>query len=436
MIHYFKGFIHLPKRLSLLEKISVIGLIVVALISAILWWKNLTELWLVKPVHGGTYTEGLIDTSPQELELLTAKLTKIGLTYVDHNRAIKGALAERWEIQGDGKQYTFYLKNGVDAAEIQTIYSALPQWQNIDIAVGENNSVVMTLKQAFSPLLSFTSDPVIDLGPYKLEKQSQNEIIFTANRKFILGEPYLGRIILTFYPDERSLRAALQRQEIMGADRKINDIVGTKTKKLKLTKQNVLFFNLEKAPFNDKKLREQIINNRLIDPPVSVTLVTNQESELLTLANNFAERVKTLGVDVSIKSVNPVILERDIVPSENYDLFLTSINYGYDQDPYPFWHSSQVIAPGQNYAGYISKEADKLIEEARQTLDQKERQKKYESFQSILKQDMPAIFYPNDIFEYTVSSRIRGLSEGTAAVSADRFTEVWKWFIKAKKERN
>ncbi len=435
MIDYLKGIKNLPKALSAFEKLVVLVLLLVVLGTAGLWRKHITRFWQVQPVKGGSYSEGIVSQQGNELDQIITKLTRIGLTYIDHKGSIHGALAERWEISSDGKKYTFFLRPSVKAQDISEIYKGLPNWQNIDIAQAENNSLVITLKQAFSPLLSFTSEPVIDMGPYTVEKETKNEIVFLANKNFVLGEPNLQRIILTVYPDERALKAALQRQEVMGAGQAFKGIPGTTIKKLKLTAQNVLIFNLDKSTFNDKEIRERIRDNKKLDQPMTAVLVTTQDPELLKTANEFAQKAQKIGLTVSVKSVNSVTMDREILPNDSYDLLVTTINYGYDEDPYPYWHSSQILNEGKNYAGYSSKDADKLIEDARQTLDENERKKKYEEFKKILEADVPAIFYPNQEFSYTIAERLKGVSVGIGAVPSDRYTEVWQWYLKAKKKK-
>lgn len=435
MRHFLLALKRLSQSLNLLERALLATALVVILATSGLWWQNLTSFWEVKPVKGGTYIEGVTSDNPFETELIVAKLTKIGLTHTDSTGKISGALAERWEISEDGKTYKFFLRPGLDAKKIAEVYSILPSWQNISVTADGDQVVVITLKQPFAPLLSFTSNPDIEMGPYIQEKQTKNEITFVANEKFVLGEPNLQRIALIHYPDAKALKPALQRQEIMGADQVVTGVTGTVTKKMELTKQTVLLFNQDRPALKDPKIRQQLRDNQRIDNPPALTLVTSQEPALLDKANQFAAKVSVSGWTVQIKSLNAIALERDALASDDYDLLMTELNYGYDEDPYPYWHSSQIIAPGKNYAGYNSKEGDKLIEEARQILDANERHKKYEEFQKILERDVPAIFYPKETYKYTMTNRVKGIKEGIGAVPADRFNEVWSWYIKAKKAK-
>lgn len=429
-----KAFSQLPGLLSQLEKSALGGLLIIVAITGMLWWQSATSQWIIKPVAGGVYTEGIIDQDPKNLDLIIARLTRFGLTYVDHQGQIQGGLATHWEISSDGKIYTFFVRDGVNAQQVAESYRTLPQWENILVEAPDKNRVVITLKQPFAPMLAAVSEPVIEAGPYKKEGQTKNELSFMANPDFALGEPYIQKLILFFYPDERSLKAALQRQEVMGADQAIDGVPGTLIKKIRLTKQTALIFNLEKPLFKDAAIRQKIRDGQPLDQSLALTLVTNQEPELLAKANKFSEQVKRLGLTISIKSLNPIVIERDIVPNDNYDLFLADLHYGYDEDPYPYWHSSQIIPPGNNYAGYNSKEGDRLIEEARKTQDPVLRQQLYDQFRAILVKDIPAIFYPIPEYQFTVAGRLKGIPDGVGAVSADRFSQVWEWFIKYKRE--
>lgn len=430
------GVKRLPDVLSKKDKAILLALLLTIGSCGFFWWKTATSGWLVKPVKGGIYTEGIIGQNPREIDLITAKLTKIGLTYTDTENKINGALASNWTISEDGKKYSFTLRDGVNAGEVVDIYTNLPSWKNITVETVDPKTIVMTLKQPFAPLLTFTSEPVVDMGPYIKEKETSSALTFLANKSFVLGEPNIQRIILLLYPDERALKAALQRQEIMGADRPIRGISGTSIKSLDSTKQSVLIFNLEKPALQDKELRRRLRDADKLDNKMELKLVTTQEPHLLDLANAYKEKMAPHGLTVNINSVNSLVLDRDIVPNDDYDLMLADLNYGYDGDPYPYWHSSQLIPPGQNYAGYNSKEADQLIEQARQTLNDKERDEKHKAVRKLLETDIVGIFYPSYKFSYTVSKRLHGVKEGIGALPSDRFTGVWQWFLKAKKQPN
>ncbi len=61
-------------------------------------------------------------------------------------------------------------------------------------------------------------------------------------------------------------------------------------------------------------------------------------------------------------------------------------------DPYQIWHSSQIGNRGSNCVGFRNAEADAIIEEARQTLDDDKRNALYHRFHRILHDEQPYTF--------------------------------------------
>jgi len=102
-------------------------------------------------------------------------------------------------------------------------------------------------------------------------------------------------------------------------------------------------------------------------------------------------------------------------------------------DPFPFWHSSQVKDPGLNLSLYENKDADKLLERARQTLNTEERKVALEEFQSILVSQAPAVFLYSPDYLYLVSDKIKGLTAEVVTDPSKRFSQIEKWYIKTKR---
>ncbi len=63
-----------------------------------------------------------------------------------------------------------------------------------------------------------------------------------------------------------------------------------------------------------------------------------------------------------------------------------------EADPYQIWHSSQIGNKGSNYVGFSNPQADALIEEARRTMDEKQRNPLYHKFHEILHHEQPYTF--------------------------------------------
>lgn len=62
-------------------------------------------------------------------------------------------------------------------------------------------------------------------------------------------------------------------------------------------------------------------------------------------------------------------------------------------DAFQVWHSSQIEGRGSNHVSFANAEADKILEDARPTLDEKKRIKMYHRFHRILHEEQPYLFF-------------------------------------------
>ncbi|MHC4122757.1 MAG: peptide-binding protein [Planctomycetota bacterium] len=80
------------------------------------------------------------------------------------------------------------------------------------------------------------------------------------------------------------------------------------------------------------------------------------------------------------------------VTNRKFDAVSMAWGGSVEGDPYQIWHSSQIEGRGSNYVGFNNPEADAIIEEARQTLDEKKRNGLYHCFHKILHEEQPYTF--------------------------------------------
>jgi len=62
------------------------------------------------------------------------------------------------------------------------------------------------------------------------------------------------------------------------------------------------------------------------------------------------------------------------------------------EDPYEFFHSSQRLNRGSNFAGFVNKEADEIMEKARRVIDANERAVLYKRIARILHEEQPITY--------------------------------------------
>ena len=171
---------------------------------------------------------------------------------------------------------------------------------------------------------------------------------------------------------------------------------------------------------------------------LSFSLVTVDQPTLKKVASILKEQWQKIGVNLEIKTYNndPTLdstLEQEIIKPRNYEMLLFGEVLGAIPDLYSFWDSSQVKDPGLNLAGYENTDCDRLLKEARQTLDELERKTALEEFQNILIEDAPVVFLYNPDYLYLVDKEIKGIETKTIVDTSKRFTNIENWYIKTKR---
>ncbi len=181
------------------------------------------------------------------------------------------------------------------------------------------------------------------------------------------------------------------------------------------------------------KLNEICFPGSKDSQPLKFSLTTVNQPILISVAELLKEQWKSLGIEIEIKAMDISQIEKDIIKKRDYESLLFGEVLTLIPDPYPFWHSTQKKDPGLNLAIYQNKKADKLLEDARRTLDEKERKEKLEEFQNLLIADSPVAFLYNPSYLYFVSDKIKGVDGEVITDPSKRFNNVENWYIKTKK---
>ncbi len=165
---------------------------------------------------------------------------------------------------------------------------------------------------------------------------------------------------------------------------------------------------------------------------LEIQLTTSSWPELVTVANQIKKQWETMGVKVDLRILQLQDLQQAI-KDRDYEALLFGEVLGLNPDPFSFWHSSQKRDPGLNLALYDNKDADKLLEDARQTMDFSARMSKYDDFQKLTAKDIPAVFIYSPYYLYAQTSKIKGNATDTISMPSDRFVDVNKWYIDTKR---
>lgn len=167
---------------------------------------------------------------------------------------------------------------------------------------------------------------------------------------------------------------------------------------------------------------------------LSLTITCLDTLEQFKSAQEIAKQWQLLGIHTAIHRVNAGQMSREILRARAYQILLYGELVGADPDPYPLWHSSQVSYPGLNITQFNNRNADKLLEDARTSIDPKVRTEAYKKFQDIIIDEAPAIFLYTPHYSYVVNKDIKGVEIHRLIKPSDRFNSLSKWYKKMKFE--
>jgi len=167
------------------------------------------------------------------------------------------------------------------------------------------------------------------------------------------------------------------------------------------------------------------------DKFLELTITTVDQPETIQLAQLIKDSWSKLNIKVNVLIITPQTLQSQIIKPRAYQILLYGVILGTDPDQY-LWHSSQISANGLNLSNYNNKQVDELLEDGRITNDVNIRREKYEKFQEIIINDLPAIFLYSQKYPYVQTVDIQGFDTTNITVSSDRFNNIVNWYIKTK----
>ncbi|OGF82852.1 hypothetical protein A3B18_02135 [Candidatus Giovannonibacteria bacterium RIFCSPLOWO2_01_FULL_46_13] len=274
---------------------------------------------VVVPDEGGRITEGVIG-SPHFVNPILAiadadrdivNLIYAGLMKPDGKGGLVPELAERYEISEDGLSYTFFLRDAkfhdgekltaddiiftIESAKSPVIKSPMRAgWEGVEMEKIDEKTIRFWLKRPYAPFLENTTIGIlprhlwkdvpqeqislselnlnpVGAGPYKIANTNTSKggtITSYSLRSFpnyVMGEPFIRKITLMFYPSEVELLNAYESGDVDSASAispqniaKIRRQDG-EIKSLNLPRVFGVFFNQnEKTIFLEKPVRQAL----------------------------------------------------------------------------------------------------------------------------------------------------------------------------------
>lgn len=168
------------------------------------------------------------------------------------------------------------------------------------------------------------------------------------------------------------------------------------------------------------------------DVILEIDIVTVDTQEYRDAAALIESSWQEIGVTVNVAYIPAREFTRSVLRDRSYDVLLYGVILGSDPDQYPFWHSSQIAAPGLNLSGYNSTVVDSILESIRTATDDTTIADLYTKFQTTILTDRPAVFLYTPTYTYAQSTDIKGFDVSRIFVPADRLSNVSEWYIKTK----
>ncbi len=168
---------------------------------------------------------------------------------------------------------------------------------------------------------------------------------------------------------------------------------------------------------------------------LEIDFVVPLRKELIEVGGLLKKDWEEIGMRINLINVPVIELQQNYIQPRNYEMLLFGEVLNVEPDPFSFWHSSQKKDPGLNLALYDNQGADKLLEEARQTLNPITRASKYNDFQNLVIEDLPSVFLYSPTYIYPQTKKINGFKEDLLGLPSERFVNIHQWYIKTERVR-
>jgi peptide/nickel transport system substrate-binding protein/microcin C transport system substrate-binding protein len=155
---------------------------------------------------------------------------------------------------------------------------------------------------------------------------------------------------------------------------------------------------LEKAGWKDSDgdlVLDKTVDGKKVDFKFTLLEPTQDMVKYMTV---YQQDLKKAGIDMNIKIIewNAFI---KLLDERNFEAVRLAWGGGdLDWDPKQIWHSDSIANRGSNFIQYSNPKVDKLIDESRLIMDDKERQKVLKEVYKLIAEDSPYAFMFNSIY--------------------------------------
>lgn len=167
-----------------------------------------------------------------------------------------------------------------------------------------------------------------------------------------------------------------------------------------------------------------------------ITLVVPNLPFLTATGEIIKQSWQKLGFEIDVLVLEPNLVNTEVIKTRNYEALLFGNALSRNPDILSFWHTNERFYPGLNLSLYSNKKVDTLLESMRQNFDEEERRSDLTSLQSLIIEDLPAIFLYSPNYIVITSTKVRGINELVVSNSSERFQNIENWYVKTKRVWN
>ncbi|MDQ6971419.1 MAG: peptide-binding protein [Mariprofundaceae bacterium] len=470
----------------------------------------------------------------------------LSLLKYDLNLDLSGQLAESWKVAEDNLSIRFQLRDGLkwsDGVPLTSEDCAFTLKLLLDehtqsayksdyakvkkVETPDARTFIVYYAEPYSPALSswtglaimpehvfkgvdimktdLSRHPKATVGPYQLaEWQAQQSILLKANPEYFDGPVWIGERMTRIIPD-----SATQFLELSAGHLDSMGLTPTQYSRLfeqqKQLKQNYkryryldfgytyLGFNLQRAPFDDPRVRraiayaidrQEIVDGVLLGhgeaiaspykpgtywvnqnisvrpydaekaktllaeagwkdsdgdgmvdkdgKPLSFTILTNNgNKQRADTATIIQQRLKAVGINLKLRLVEWSAFIENFINKRNFDAVILGWSLSPEPDQYSIWHSSQTGARQFNFLSYANDKVDAALVAATRTFDKAERKAFYDVVQEQIHEDVPVVFLYAPYSLPVFHKRIHGIKPAPAGIGYNSE----HWFVPADEQK-
>lgn len=165
--------------------------------------------------------------------------------------------------------------------------------------------------------------------------------------------------------------------------------------------------------------------------PLKFTLVhSSSGTETKQMVLLMQDAMRKAGVDMQLDPLDWPLMQQKL-DDRSFDAIMLGWGGVVDSDVYQMFHSSQVADGGDNTIYYQNPALDKLIEQARTTVDREKDRKLWHQVQAVLHEDQPYTFLTNRKAVVYVDKRVKNVQ-----VTKEGMNYAWEYYVPAAQQKH